>query len=465
MKIFKIIVSLLLMVAFFISCDKDQNTLIENSEINTQKLKVSNTNYPPTVFPEGYIINLSAKNNVTAKIETENAPCQIVNGGFETGDFTGWNIVTTNEPFVPWLVVTDYEQMHPSTQIFEPEDEESEGPEGEFWWSYEVQKGDYMALNGFDGAGPMIFAMWQDITICCDSELSWIDRIAWDFGPGWGMDGDPEPRTFSVQLRDPSNNNIITTLYTFSTDDNEESFYGDTGYQTHTISLSNYVGLTVRLYFEEIIPQEFTGPGQIEFDAISISMSDTDDDGIYDCVDNCPETYNPNQEDADEDGIGDACDNCPETYNPNQEDADEDGIGDACDNCPETYNPNQENHDKDEQGDFCDADDDNDGMPDTNDPYPYSNISEYINIDGCYTEVENILVSPGTTMMDQIDEIINSINAQYNGANWNELNRGFSNQLAALTASWKADRLISRRDRSAIFKCVRSANIPYVIGG
>jgi|GEM_PF-5788194 len=41
--------------------------------------------------------------------------------------------------------------------------------------------------------------------------------------------------------------------------------------------------------------------------SVEITESDTDGDGIYDCVDNCLEDYNPNQEDSDGDGIGDAC--------------------------------------------------------------------------------------------------------------------------------------------------------------
>ncbi len=35
--------------------------------------------------------------------------------------------------------------------------------------------------------------------------------------------------------------------------------------------------------------------------------ADTDGDNILDCIDNCPNTYNPGQEDADGDGIGDVC--------------------------------------------------------------------------------------------------------------------------------------------------------------
>jgi len=62
--------------------------------------------------------------------------------------------------------------------------------------------------------------------------------------------------------------------------------------------------------------------------------TDTDKDGIADCVDNCVNTPNPLQEDPDGDGFGDACDNCPSVANPTQADNDMDGIGDACDRVP-----------------------------------------------------------------------------------------------------------------------------------
>jgi parallel beta helix pectate lyase-like protein/thrombospondin type 3 repeat protein len=65
-----------------------------------------------------------------------------------------------------------------------------------------------------------------------------------------------------------------------------------------------------------------------------IPETDSDLDGVPDCIDNCPTQINPGQEDEDEDGVGDVCDNCPAMPNSEQTDTDGDGLGDACDPCP-----------------------------------------------------------------------------------------------------------------------------------
>ncbi|MFN3198759.1 MAG: PKD domain-containing protein [Bradymonadia bacterium] len=121
-------------------------------------------------------------------------------------------------------------------------------------------------------------------------------------------------------------------------------------------------------------------------DAFTVSTADTDNDGVYNCADNCPDDANADQADTDGDGLGDACetdtdndgvaddtDNCIDTQNPGQDDQDADGLGDACDlcaadpdndidndgicgdvdNCPRHANPGQVDDNGDGFGDVC----------------------------------------------------------------------------------------------------------------
>jgi len=93
----------------------------------------------------------------------------------------------------------------------------------------------------------------------------------------------------------------------------------------------------------------------------NLGVVDLDEDGVPITADNCPDTYNPQQEDADGDLIGDVCDNCT--------DSDGDGLGNpgfalnTCpdDNCPEAANADQADADGDGVGDVCDECTDIDG--------------------------------------------------------------------------------------------------------
>lgn len=61
---------------------------------------------------------------------------------------------------------------------------------------------------------------------------------------------------------------------------------------------------------------------------------DSDDDGVYDAFDNCPNIPNPDQANDDGDSYGDLCDNCPNTASDDLTDTDGDDLGDVCDACP-----------------------------------------------------------------------------------------------------------------------------------
>ena len=182
---------------------------------------------------------------------------------------------------------------------------------------------------------------------------------------------------------------------------------------------------------------------------------DTDEDGVVDGDDNCPADANAEQLDTDQDGNGDVCDvdddndgyfdsqdtfpldvtewadndadgagdNADEdddndgvkdvdddfpldaTQSVNTMDTDGDGVLDKADNCIAIKNPDQANFDEDAAGDACDADDDNDGVPDLQDAFPFDpDKTEIIFVDtdndGLEDDVDNC---PLKQNADQVD--------------------------------------------------------------
>ena len=194
----------------------------------------------------------SAGNVVAGGLPAPTDANLITNGSFETGDFTGWTVATTGPPFIPWQVTGGGAGSGFGMAPTEPQD------------------GDFVAWNGFDGGGPMQYTMYQDVAIPADApvaQLSWQDRLQWNFTLGGEA---TEPRIYAVQVRDPVTDAVLETLHSFSTDVQAVNPTGDTGWQTHTADLSAYIGSTVRLYFQEYVPQSGTGPAQAEIDAVSL---------------------------------------------------------------------------------------------------------------------------------------------------------------------------------------------------
>lgn len=90
------------------------------------------------------------------------------------------------------------------------------------------------------------------------------------------------------------------------------------------------------------------------------------------------------------------------------------------------------------------ADADGDGIPDNQDAHPNSNLDPTINHNGCNSNVWNLSLGGGTTMMDKI------IDCETSSSNHGQ----FVSCVSALTNEWKNAGLITGAQKGAIMSCL-----------
>ena len=105
--------------------------------------------------------------------------------------------------------------------------------------------------------------------------------------------------------------------------------------------------------------------------------------------------------------------------------------------------------DGDGAGDVCDLDDDNDGVADADDAFPFSDLSPVVVIGDCDSGVANQTLASGATFNDLIGQ------AADDAANHGK----FVRAVRELVHEWKRDDLISRSAASKIVRCAARSGI------
>ncbi len=178
----------------------------------------------------------------------------VVNGGFETGNFTGWTTVNVIDEFRPWAV-------SPTG---------AGGDDGGFYnpvpKSTVVVQGTFNAWQGVAGGAGQSHLLFQNITIPVGNfvRMTWNDRYQMNFTQFCTTNCGTA--TYAVEILTTSNV-LLQTLYTVTTLTNTNT---NTGYVNHVADLTAYQGQTIRIRFRTTVSARLMGPGQLEVDAVSV---------------------------------------------------------------------------------------------------------------------------------------------------------------------------------------------------
>ncbi len=178
------------------------------------------------------------------------AQAQIVNGSFETGDFSSWVTVDLNVPFFPMMV----------------------GPAGispgfGFFLSNPTD-GVFAALHGWDGDGPGgppdAIKIAQDVVLPAGAaEIQFDYRAAWDKTFGATL-----PREFRVDIEPfgggPFLQRDVLLIAAPGTT------MSDTGDLVGIVDVSSFAGMPIRISFEWTVPETFTGPAFFQLDNVQL---------------------------------------------------------------------------------------------------------------------------------------------------------------------------------------------------
>jgi len=171
----------------------------------------------------------------------------LINGSFETGDFSGWTPVDLGEPFFAIDVVPDGVQAEQFFFLSQPTD------------------GAFVALHGFDGGGPGEISLGQDVIVEGNAILDYDYRVGWDleFAPMGSLD-----REFELRVEPAGGGVPLQVIPEFTANVGVTNV--DTGDLQGQLDMSAFDGQIVFLRFVWTVPEMFTGPAQFQLDNVTL---------------------------------------------------------------------------------------------------------------------------------------------------------------------------------------------------
>jgi len=172
------------------------------------------------------------------------------NCGFETGDFTSWVTQDLTDPFFDLQVGGAGEDPGEGLFISDP-------PQGVF-----------AALTGFDGNGPGTIRVAQDIIMPPGST-----DLVFEYQCGWSLSDEigTLPRRFEVNIEESGGGDVLQSNLIVTAEPGSDETPDNGPNQTVTVDVSALSGQAVRVSFDWLVPQNFTGPAFCQLDNVSIA--------------------------------------------------------------------------------------------------------------------------------------------------------------------------------------------------
>lgn len=175
----------------------------------------------------------------------------VTNGGFETGDFTGWSVVNTGAGGC-------------GTNAWVVNSTGAHGCSGNVGAMPAPVSGTYAAYSTFDGpASTMHISQQIFVGAVGTASLSFSDTVRMSIG---GL-----ARTLSIDLYDVTNSILLANLFSQSFQNVNQGWLAQA--LDVTGQLQALSGQTVTLRVSNIMPQSFTGPAGFGIDDISLQVS------------------------------------------------------------------------------------------------------------------------------------------------------------------------------------------------
>ena len=178
----------------------------------------------------------------------------IINGSFETGDFTGWGTSDAADAFIPL-------EVRPAG--FDP---------GLGLFQSQPTHGAFAATHGFDAAGPDSIELWQDVWIPDGHSAI----LSFDYRAGWDMTfGAEHARFFDLAITPAGDaSTILFGTNILTADPLIQPVILDTGSQTAVIDLSVFAGTDIRINLLSNIIESFTGPAHLQIDNVVLEVTE-----------------------------------------------------------------------------------------------------------------------------------------------------------------------------------------------